>query len=113
MRAAKPRRGTSSRKALALGRAPAAHEIAGGGEGFAIIVETDHQRRQRANAVGGADVRAAHFEVALEAHLGKYRREMIGPVGNRRALSRQRGEPAGEQIAKARARDIVINRRRA
>jgi TolB-like protein/DNA-binding SARP family transcriptional activator/Flp pilus assembly protein TadD len=74
-----------------------------------VVVEPDHQRGQGDDALGRPDVGAAHFEIALEPHLGEDRRQVVGPIRDRGALSRRRGEPAREQIAKARARHVLVD----
>ena len=83
--------------------------VARRGERVLVVEQTEAERRQREDALARADVGAAHLEVALQPHLGKDRRQVVGPIGDGRALARQRGEPAFEQVAEARAGDVVID----
>ena len=57
---------------------------------------------------GRANVGAAHFHVALQAHFGKDRRQMVGPVRHCGPLAWQRVELALEQMAEIGAGDVVI-----
>ena len=56
----------------------------------------------------GPASRAAHLEVALQPHLGKDRRDVIDPVGQRRAQVAVARQLAGEQVAERQPRHVDI-----
>src|SRR5262249_24451518 len=84
---------------LALLRAPVLDEIPPGAKAVVVIEQADPERRQRRQATPRSTVRAAHLEIALEADLGKDRRDVVRPVRDGGPLARQLGELAGHQIA--------------
>ena len=77
---------------LPLLRGPALHELPAGIERGIVIKETDPIGRQRRNPPPRSTIGAAHLEIALEPHLGKDRRDVVGPIRDGRTL-------AGDQLA--------------
>ena len=82
-----------------LGVAPVLDQVPGRVQGRRVVEQSDPERRQGAEPAPGPAVRPAHLEKALQAHLGKERREMVGPVRGGRLLAGQGREPPLEKIA--------------
>src|SRR5262249_15515562 len=65
---------------LALFGAPVLDDVPGRIEAGGVVEQPDPERRQRRQAPPRAAVGAAHLEVALEADLGKDRRDVVRPI---------------------------------
>ena len=88
--------------------APVLRELPCSVERRLIVKQSRPQCRKRDDMVARPHVCAAHFEKALQANLGKDRRNMVCPIRHGRVLARQLSELAREQIPKARAAHVVI-----
>src|SRR5579863_7955832 len=64
-----------------------------------VIKQADPERRQSRQPPPGHAVGAPHFEVALKPYLGKNRRQVIGPVRQRRALAWKCGAFSVKEVA--------------
>ena len=87
---------------------PIFHQVFSGGQRIGVVKQPDPQCRQGAELLPTAAVRPAHLEKALEAHLRKGRRQMVGPVVDVRPLTGQRVELTFHEIAEALAADVEI-----
>src|SRR4029079_4354373 len=70
--------------------------------------QPDPERRQCRQPAPWPAVGAAHFEIALEAHLREDRRECVGPVRQRRPLAGKCVVAALEEGTERGARDVDI-----
>ena len=70
-------------------RGPVLHDLPAGVERRVVIENADPVGRQRRQPPPGAAVGAAHFEITLEPHLGKDRRDVVRPIGDGGAFARQ------------------------
>src|SRR3954469_14554259 len=87
---------------------PVLYQVPGRVERLLVVEEADPQSGKSADAAPAAAVGAAHFEEALQTHLGECRREVICPVGDRRLLAGELGKLAIDEGSKAFARYIDI-----
>src|ERR1044072_4534881 len=77
-------------------------------ERLTVVEQPDPKRRKRADPAPPPAIGAAHLEEALEAHLGKGGREMVGEVADPRLLAGKLRQFALEEGAKALAGDVDI-----
>src|SRR5690606_21982187 len=88
-------------KLMPLLRGPTLRQIAGAIESTAIVKQPDPKRRQRAEPPPRPTIGPSHLEEPLKPRLREDRGQMIGPVRQRRFLTRQCRQPAVEKIAEA------------
>ena len=93
---------------IMVGDSPVLHQIPGGIERRLIVEQPDPQGGQGVQRRQRTGVGAAHFEVALQPHLGKGRGDVIGPVAQGRLLARSRRQLALQEIAEALPRSIDV-----
>ncbi len=93
---------------VALGQREVLDQIPGRIEAGLIVEQADPERRQRAQAIPRPAVGAAHFQILFQAHFGKGRGHVVGPVLERRLDARQFGQFAGEELAEGFSGEVDV-----
>ena len=98
---------------IPIRRAPILHHIPSGVERLRVVKDSGPKRRKRDDVVLSTHICPAHLEISLQPHLGEDGRDVVCPIGLRRAFTGKLRKLAGQQILERGAGDIVINRSRA